>query len=105
VHQVCEVPHDLVDPDTGEVFHLRWRFTWSSTKAAQEAARRAKIVAAGEAALRRLQGLLGKYDSKRRSTIAARIDQALRRAHAPARTPTRTWSRPWTARTPTRRGG
>ena len=85
VHRVCEVPHDLVDAATGEVFHLRWRFTWSSTKATQDAARRAKVLATGEAvlaALTRLRGLLGQYDDKRRSTIEARMDQALRRAQA-----------------------
>jgi transposase len=82
VHRVCEVPHDLVDPDTGEVFRLRWLFTWSSTKAAQDAAKRAKALAAGEAALTRLRDLLGKYDYKRRSTIEARLERALRRAHA-----------------------
>jgi transposase len=82
VHRVCEVPHDLVDPDTGEVFRLRWLFTWSSAKAAQDAARRAKTLAVGEGALTRVATLLGKYDYKRRSTIESRIEQALRRAHA-----------------------
>lgn len=81
-HRVCEVPHDLVDPATGEVFRLRWLFTWSSAKAAQDQARRAKLVAAGEQAMSRLRGLLGKYDYKRRSTIESRIEQALRRTHA-----------------------
>lgn len=56
--------------------------TWSSPKAAQDAAKRAKALAAGEAALTRLRRLLGKYDYKRRSTIEARLEQALRRAHA-----------------------
>jgi hypothetical protein len=46
--RVCERPHDLVDPETGELYRLRWLFTWSSRKAAQDVARRAKAVAAGE---------------------------------------------------------
>lgn len=103
VHRVCEVPHDLVDPDTGEAFRLRWLFTWSSTKAAQDAAKRATALAAGEAALTRLRGLLGKYDYTRRSTIEARIEQALRRAHATpyltvtlvGREGARTWTLTW----------
>lgn len=82
VHRVCEVPHELLDPDAGTSYPLRWLFTWSSTKASQDAARRAKVLVAGEQALTRLARLLGKYDYKRRSTIAARIDQALHRARA-----------------------
>jgi transposase len=82
VHRVCEVAHDLLDPDAGASYPLRWLFTWSSTKASQDAARRAKVLAAGEQALTRLAGLLGKYAYKRRATIEARIDQELRRTHA-----------------------
>lgn len=82
VHRVCEVTHELLDPDAGTSYPLRWLFTWSSTKASQDAARRAKLLVAGEQALTRLAGLLGKYDYKRRSTIEARIDQALHRARA-----------------------
>jgi hypothetical protein len=81
-HRVCEVPHDLVDPETGEVFRLRWLFAWSSTKAVQDAAKRAKVLAVGERELTRLARLLGKYDYTCRSTIEARLDQALRRARA-----------------------
>jgi hypothetical protein len=44
-------------------------------------ARRAKALARGEVALPRLQRLLGKYDYRRRRTIEARIEQALRHAH------------------------
>lgn len=49
-HRVCEVAHDLVDPETGEVYPLRWLFTWSSTKATQDATKRAKALAAAESA-------------------------------------------------------
>lgn len=82
VHRVCEVPHDLLDPEAGTSYPLRWLFTWSSTKASQDAARRATALAAGEQALTRLAGLLGKYAYKRRATIEARIDQELRRTRA-----------------------
>jgi transposase len=81
-YRVCEVPQDLVDPETGELFRLRWLFTWSSSKAAQDAARRAKVVAAGEQALRRVAGLLGKYDYKQQALILTRIEQALQRTRA-----------------------
>lgn len=80
--RVCEIPHDLADPDTGELFQLRWIFTWSSRKAAQDAARREKVLAAGEQALQRLAQLVGKYDYKRRALIEQRIERALERAHA-----------------------
>lgn len=82
--RVYEVPQPLLDPTTGTSYLLRWLFTWSSTKAAQDAARRAKQVAAGERALTRLAGLLGKYDYKQRATIEARLEQALRPTHAQA---------------------
>jgi transposase len=81
-YRVCEVAHDLLDPHTGELYPLRWLFSWSSTKAAQDAARRATTLAAGERELSRLARWLGKYDYKRRATIEARIEQALRRTHA-----------------------
>lgn len=82
VHRVCEVPHELLDLDAGTSYRLRWLFTWSSTKASQDAARRTTALAAGEQALTRLAGLLGKYTYKRRAAIEARIDHELRRTHA-----------------------
>ncbi len=82
VHRVCEVPHDLLDPETGELYPLRWLFTWSSTKAGQDAARRAKLLAAAEQDLTRLTRLLGKYQYQRRAVIEARIEQLFRRTHA-----------------------
>lgn len=106
VHRVCEVSHDLVDPETGEVFRLRWLFARSSAKVTQDAARRAKAVAAGEQALARIRALLGKYDYTRRATIEARLEQALRRAHAHPYLATllegtdadRAWRLTWTVR-------
>jgi transposase len=80
--RVCEVERALLDRATGELFPLRWIFTRSSRKAAQDAARRAKRLAAGEQALTRLAGLLGKYQYKRRATIEARLEQTLRKIQA-----------------------
>src|ERR687886_1588014 len=34
-YRVCEVGHDLPDPATGQVYRLRWVFSWSSEKARQ----------------------------------------------------------------------
>ena len=76
VHRVCEVTHDLLDLDAGTSYLLRWLFTWSSTKASQDAARRATVLAAGAQALTRLAGLLGKYAYKRRATIEAPGERA-----------------------------
>lgn len=82
VYQVCEISRDLPDPETGELYPVRWVFSHSSVKAAQDARQREKALAAGEQALRRIAGLLGKYDYTRRATIEARLEQALRKAQA-----------------------
>ena len=81
-HRVCEVARTILDPETGELYPVRWLFTRSSRKVAQDEARRAKALAAGEQALARLARLLGKYEYRRRATIEARIEQALQRTHA-----------------------
>jgi transposase len=83
-YRVCEVVHELPDPETGLVYPLRWVFSWSSEKALQDAEQRAKVVQAGEQALERIAGLLGKYDYTTRARIAARVEQALRKAKAQA---------------------
>ena len=57
-------------------------FSWSSSKAALDARQRSKALAAGEQALQRIQGLLGKYDYKSRKVIESRLEKALRRAQA-----------------------
>lgn len=82
VYRVCEVSQTLLDPETGELYPLRWVFSHSSAKAAQDARQRDKALAAGEQALRRIAGLLGKYDYTRRATIEVRLEQALRKAQA-----------------------
>jgi transposase len=81
-YRVCEVAHALVDADHDQVYPLRWVFSWSSSKAALDARQRNKALAAGEQALQRVVGLLGKYDYKSRKVIESRLEKALRKAQA-----------------------
>lgn len=81
-YRVCEVAHALVDADHDQVYPLRWVFSWSSSKAALDARQRHKALAAGEQALQRVVGLLGKYDYKSRKVIESRLEKALRKAQA-----------------------
>jgi transposase len=81
-YRVCEVEHALPDPETGQVYALRWVFSWSSDKASKDAEQRGKVLVAGEQALARIRRLLGKYDYTTRARIAARVEQALRKAKA-----------------------
>lgn len=81
-YRVCEVPHTLTDKSTGKTFTVRWVFCWSSAKATRDAQQRAKAIQAGETALRRVAGLLGKYTYKQRASIEARVIQALDKAKA-----------------------
>jgi transposase len=81
-YRVCEVAHALVDADHDQVYPLRWVFSWSSSKAALDARQRNKALAAGEQALQRVVGLLGKYDYKSRQVIESRLEKALRKAQA-----------------------
>jgi len=81
-YQVCEVRRELVDPKTQQVYAVRWIFCHSSDKAERDAQARTQALRAGEQALRRSAGLLGKYDYTDRATIEARIERALRKAKA-----------------------
>jgi transposase len=81
-YRVCEVAHALVDAAHNTVYPLRWVFSWSSSKAELDARQRNKALVAGEQALQRIQGLLGKYDYKSRKVIESRLDKALRKAQA-----------------------
>ena len=81
-YRVCEVEHNLLDPETTQVHPLRWIFSWSSEKARQDAQQRAKTVKAGAKALERIGRLLGKYAYTTRVRIEARVEQALRKAKA-----------------------
>lgn len=83
-YRVCEVPHTLTEEATGQTYTVRWVFSWSSEKADRDAQHRAKAIQAGEAALRRLAGLLGKYKYKRRTVIEAQIAQSLEKTQAAA---------------------
>ena len=77
-----EVAHALVDAAHNTVYPLRWVFSWSSSKAELDARQRNKALVAGEQALQRIQGLLGKYDYKSRQVIESRLEKALRKAQA-----------------------
>jgi len=81
-YQVCEIQQALADPETHQVYPLRWVFIHCSDKAEQDARQRDKALQAGEQALRRIAGLLGKYDYKDRPTIETRLTEALRKAKA-----------------------
>jgi transposase len=81
-YRVCEVPHRLVDPHTGEVYTLRWIFSHSSDKAAGDARRREKALAAGEEVLRHMAARVGKYAYTTHAAIEARLTQELRQAKA-----------------------
>jgi len=83
-YRVCEVEHVLTDPETGQVYPLRWIFSWSSEKARQDAEKRAKVLAAGVKGLERIRRLLGKYSYTTRGRIEARVEQSLRKAKAQA---------------------
>jgi len=82
VYRVLEEAHAWVDVECGAVSALRWIWVWSSQQAQQDVAHRDKALAAGERELQRIARLLGKYTSKRAGVITARIERALRRAHA-----------------------
>lgn len=81
-HLVCEVDHELEDAQEGRAYPLRWVFCWASKKAQQDADKRQKALLAGEEVLRRVAGLVGKYDYTSLSTIQTRIDKALEKAKA-----------------------
>jgi transposase len=83
-YQVCEVRHDIVDTETDARYPVRWIFSHSSTKAALDLRHREEALAEGEAALRRIVGLLGKYDYTRQAVIEQRLEQALRKVQAHA---------------------
>ncbi len=81
-YQVCEVARTVTDPKTPQAYPLRWIFSHSSEKAAQDARQRAQALQAGEHALQRIARLLGKYDYTDRKTIETRLAQALQKAQA-----------------------
>ena len=64
-------------PTRAKVYPLRWVFSWSSSKAELDARQRHKACAAGEQAIQRVKGLLGKYDYKSRKIIESRAGEGL----------------------------
>jgi transposase len=81
-YRVCEVPQTLFDEANQTTYALRWVFSWSSSKAEQDAQRNQEALAAGEQALNRIASLLGRYDYKRRDLIQRRIDKVLNKTKA-----------------------
>lgn len=81
-YRVCEVTYTLKDPEHEPGHDLRWVFVWSSDKAKRDARQRDKARQAGEAALQRLNRLLGKYDYTDQPTIETRLLKALQQAKA-----------------------
>lgn len=83
-YRVCEVAQTLFDAEKQQTYDLRWVFSWSSSKAGQDAQKRRKDLEAGEQALQRINSLLGRYDYKKRTIIQSRIDKALNKAQVKA---------------------
>jgi transposase len=79
---VCEVSHELKDPQGGKLYPLRWVFVWASKKAQQDAREREKALKVAEAELRKIAALIGKYDYTTAKTIETRIDKALKKTRA-----------------------
>ena len=83
-YQVCEVTYPLWDEEKQKAYPLRWVFSRSSLKAEQDAKQRRQALEAGEQALQRIAGLLGRYDYTRRTVIQSRIERELKKAKAQA---------------------
>jgi transposase len=81
-YRACEVTYTLPDAQHRPGHTLRWVFVWSSDKAERDARQRNKALQAGQAALQRINRLLGKYDYTNRKTIETRLDKALGKAKA-----------------------
>lgn len=83
-YQVCEVASELKDESTGELYPLRWVFSWSSNKAELDARQRRKELEAGEQALQKVARLIGKYDYTSRTSIINRLEAMLKKNRARA---------------------
>ena len=81
-YQVCEVDYDLKDEKTGEIYPLRWIFSWNSNKAKLDDRQRQKELDSGEEALQKIKRFLGKYDYTSRAVILGRIEKLLKKGHA-----------------------
>lgn len=83
-HRICEVSYLLKSKKGQETFKLRWLFRHSTSLAEASLKKREKALTAGEAAMTRLAGLVGKYHYRERSFIIRQMDEQLRRARAQA---------------------
>jgi transposase len=78
----CEVGEEVLAPESGQSYPLRWVFSWSSAKGEQDARQRDRALAAGERELKRIAGLIGKYNYTTPKAILARIEGCLGKAKA-----------------------
>lgn len=83
-YQVCEVASDIKDETTGELYPLRWVFSWNSSKAELDARQRRKKLEVSEQALQKVARLLGKYDYTSRTSIVNRLETLLKKNVAKA---------------------
>jgi len=75
VYQAVGHTVTLTDPESGEVYPVRHLYIRSSALAQHDAKRRQTEMTAIETELRRLQGLVNKYDYKTPEIIARRVQQ------------------------------
>lgn len=83
-YRVCEVASQVIDETTGQLYPLRWVFSWNSSKAELDARQRRKELQAGEQALQKVTRLLGKYDYTSRTSIVNRLEAMLKKNRAKA---------------------
>jgi hypothetical protein len=75
VYQAVGHTVTLIDPESGEVYPVRHLYIRSSALAQHDAKRRQTEMAAIEMELRRMQGLVNKYDYQTPEIIARRVQQ------------------------------
>lgn len=83
-YQVCEVASDIKDETTGELYPLRWVFSWNSNKAELDARQRRKELEVSQQALQKVAQLLGKYTYTSRTNIINRLETLLKKSAAKA---------------------
>jgi len=83
-YRVCEVASDIKDETTGELYPLRWVFSWNSNKAELDARQRRKELEVSQQVLQKVARLLGKYDYTSRTNIINRLETLLKKSAAKA---------------------
>jgi transposase len=83
-YRVCEVASEIKDETTGELYPLRWVFSWNSSKAELDARQRREKLEAGAQALQKVARLLGKYAYTSRANILSRLETLLKKSGAKA---------------------